>query len=210
MARLGMTGAIAIALLANGASAKDLGVMGATFPVIERDLLAVLGEKLRAAERSGKLQDLNRKFVARVKAKLERPPPVPGLARVERPRSWLFDPSITVPRDFADQQGRVFARQGERINPLDRLPNFNRALIFVDGDDAEQVAFALRRAKRAPDRERVYIVLTNGAPLELMRRHKVEMFFDQDASLTTRFGITRVPSVVEREGRSLRISEVRP
>jgi len=59
-------------------------------------------------------------------------------------------------------------------------------------------------------RERVYILLTNGAPLELMRRHKVEMFFDQDASLTTRFGITRVPSVVEREGRSLRISEVRP
>lgn len=197
-------------LLAGPAAGKDLGVMGATFPIVERDLLAVLGDRLRAAERSGKLADLNRKFIARVKAKLERPPPVPGISRTEQPRTWLFDPSITVPRDFADQNGRVFARRGEVINPLDRLPNYNRVLVFVDGDDADQVAFAIRRAKRNPDRERVYIVLVNGAPLELMRRHKVEMFFDQDASLTSRFSVTHVPAVVEREGRKLRVSEVRP
>ena len=192
------------------APAKDLGVLGATFPIVEPDLLAVLGARLKAAERSGRITELNRRFVARVKARLERPPPVPGLTRTERPRSWLFDPSITVPRDFADQNGRVFARAGERINPLDRLPGFNRVLVFVDADDAQQMAFALRRARRAPDRERVYIVLTSGAPLELMRRHKVELFFDQDATLIRKFGVTQIPAVVEREGRQLRVSEVRP
>lgn len=191
------------------ALAKNLGVYGATFKVIEQDLLSLLLAKLKAAEASGRMQALNRAFVARVKAKLNRPPPVAGITATTTPRTWLYDPSITVPRDFADQKGRVFARKGEVINPLDRLPGFNRVLIFVDGDDAEQVRFAVRRAKRDP-KQKAYIVLTGGAPIELMRRERVEMYFDQDGTLSGRFGILHVPAVVAREGRALRVSEVRP
>lgn len=191
------------------AAAKDLGAYGATFPVIEQDLLTVLLTRLKAAEASGKMETLNRAFVARVKAKLNRPPPVAGIDHTVQPRDWLFDPSITVPRDFADQSGRVFAHKGDVINPLDRLPAFNRVLIFVDGDDEGQVRFAIRRARRDA-REKAYIVLTSGAPVELMRREQVEMFFDQDGSLSRHFGVTHVPAVVERAGRSLRVSEVRP
>lgn len=201
--------AVAVAGVAEPASARDLGAYGATFPVIEQDLLSVLLGKLKAAEASGRMDALNHAFVARVRAKLNRPPPVAGIEHTHQPRSWLFDPSIIVPRDFADQNGQVFAHQGEAINPLDRLPGYNRVLIFVDGDDADQVRFALRRARRDPC-ERAYIVLTAGAPLELMRRERVEMFFDQDGSLTGHFGVTHVPAVVERDGRSLRVSEVRP
>lgn len=204
---------LAIALAVTGgpgaAPAKDLGAYGATFEVIEPDLLLVLLAKLKAAEASGRMEALNKAFVARVKARLNRPPPVRGLTATAAPRTWLYDPSITVPRDFADQNGRVFARKGEVINPLDRLPGFNRVLIFVDGDDAEQVRFAIRRARRSP-RERAYIVLTSGAPIELMRSERVEMYFDQDGTLTGHFGILHVPAVVEREGRALRVSEVRP
>ena len=199
----------AIAVPPAVAQAKDLGALGATFPIVEQDLLAVLAAKLRAFERSGKLESLNKAFQARVKAKLSRPTPVAGITKTDRPRSRLFDPSITVPRDFADQNGRVFARKGDVINPLDRLPNYNRVLVFVDGDDADQVRFAVRRARKDP-KEKVYIVLTSGAPIDLMRSQKVEMFFDQDGSLVRRFGLTHVPAVVEREGRALRVSEVRP
>jgi conjugal transfer pilus assembly protein TraW len=209
----GLTTVLVLAAAISGppaqARAKDLGALGATFPIVEQDLLAVLAAKLRAFERSGKLESLNKAFQARVKAKLSRPTPVAGLTTTDRARSWLFDPSITVPRDFADQNGRVFARKGAVINPLDRLPTYNRVLVFVDGDDAEQVRFAVRRARKDP-REKVYIVLTSGAPIELMRSQKVEMFFDQDGSLVRRFGLTHVPAVVEREGRALRVSEVRP
>jgi conjugal transfer pilus assembly protein TraW len=195
--------------LTDPAAAKDLGVYGATFRVIEPDLLSVLLAKLKAAEASGKMAELNRAFAARVKAKLNRPPPVAGIAHTVRPRSWLFDPSVTVPQDFADQNGRVFARKGDVLNPLDRLPGFNRVLIFIDGDDAAQVEFAIRRARRDP-KARAYIVLTSGAPIEVMRKTRVEMFFDQDGSLTSHFGVTQVPAVVERAGRALRVSEVRP
>jgi conjugal transfer pilus assembly protein TraW len=191
------------------AAAKDLGVYGATFEVSEQDLLALLLAKLKAAEASGRMESLNRAFVARVKARLNRPPPVAGITVTTMPRTWLFDPSITVPRDFADQKGRVFARRGEVINPLDRLPGFNRVLIFIDGDDADQVRFAVRRAKRDA-KEKPYIVLTSGAPIELMRRERVEMYFDQDGMLSGHFGILHVPAVIAREGHALRVSEVRP
>ena len=191
------------------AAAKDLGAYGATFTIVEQDLLAVLLAKLKAAEASGKMADLNRAFVARARARLNRPPPVADITPTVEPRTWLFDPSITVPQDFADQGGRLFAQRGDVINPLDRLPGFNRVLIFVDGDDDAQVAFALRRARRDP-RERAYIVLTSGAPIALMRKARVEVFFDQDGSLSRHFGLAHVPAVVERAGRALRVSELRP
>lgn len=191
------------------ADAKDLGTFGATFPVAEPDLLSVLLARLKSAEASGRITALNRAFAARVKAKLSRPPPVAGLTETRQPRSWLFDPSIRVPQDIADPSGRVFARAGDLINPLDRLPGFNRVLIFVDGDAPRQVGFAVKRAKRDP-KARAYIVLTAGAPLELMRRTKTELYFDQGGTLTRHFGITQTPAVVERDGRALRISEVQP
>lgn len=197
------------AAVAEAAQAKDFGVYGATFPIVETDLLAELLARLKAAEASGRMTTLNRAFAGRVKARLNRPVPVAGITHTTRPRSWLFDPSVRVPRDFADAHGRVFAHEGDLINPLDRIPGFNRVLIFVDGDDPQQIAFALRRARRDP-RAKSYIVLTSGAPIELMRQTRTELYFDQDGTLTGRFGITQVPAVVEREGRALRISEVLP
>lgn len=200
---------VMLAFMAGPATAVDLGVYGETSPIIETDVLETIAGRLRAAERSGRIETLNREFAARAKKRIERPQPVAGLTRTERPRSWLFDPSITVPQDLADHEGRVFARAGERINPLDRLPGFDRELVFLDGDDPAQVAFGLKRLK-AGGQGRVYIVLTGGAPLELMRRHKVPLYFDQAGSLSARFGLRQVPAVVVREGAALRVSEVRP
>jgi len=196
-------------VVAAPATAADLGVYGETSPIIEVDVLETIAGRLRAAERSGKIETVNREFAARAKKRIERPAPVAGLSRTERPRSYLFDPSITVPQDIADHEGRVFARAGERINPLEKLPGYDRELVFLDGDDPAQVAFGLKRQK-AGGQARVYLVLVSGAPLELMRRHKAAFHFDQAGSLTARFGLRQVPAVVVREGLALRVSEVRP
>jgi conjugal transfer pilus assembly protein TraW len=191
-------------------AARDLGAYGATFPIIEQDLLAVLAARLKAVQASGRTRALDRAFAARVKANVERPPAVADITHTTEPRSWLFDPTIEVPQDYADQTGRVFAHRGDRINPLERIPGFNRVLVFIDGDAPGQVAFALRRARLRPDRERVYIVLVAGAPLALMRTEKAEVYFDQQGLLTTHFDIRHVPAVVEKEGLALRVSELKP
>lgn len=194
---------------ASPALAGDLGTHGQTFDIAERDILEMISEQLKRAEASGRMGQLQDEFKRRVQAKVERPNPVPGLVRTVEPRSWLFDPSIIVPQDFSDHRGRVFARAGQRINPLERLPGFDRILIFLDGDDAAQVDWAVGQLREGGE-HRVRLILTKGAPMELMRRRRVQFYFDQEAKLSTHFGIRQVPARVEKDGDKLRISEIRP
>lgn len=194
---------------ASPALAGDLGTHGQTFDIAERDILEMISEQLKRAEASGRMGQLQDEFKRRVQAKVERPNPVPGLVRTVEPRSWLFDPSIIVPQDISDHRGRVFARAGQRINPLERLPGFDRILIFLDGDDAAQVDWAVGQLREGGE-HRVRLILTKGAPMELMRRRRVQFYFDQEAKLSTHFGIRQVPARVEKDGDKLRISEVRP
>ncbi len=199
-----------LAILIGSASpthGRDLGTHGQTFAIGEVDILKTLGDQLRKAEASGDLAKLQADFTKRVKAGVERPVPVQGLMRTQKLRSWLFDPSIIVPKDFADQRGRVFARQGDRINPLDKIPGFDRVLIFIDGDDAAQVDWALGQMSKLGE-QRTRLILVKGAPLELMRRRKVQVYFDQAGTLSQHFGLTQVPAKIEREGSKLLISEV--
>lgn len=194
---------------ASPALAGDLGTHGQTFDIAERDILEMISEQLKRAEASGRMGQLQDEFKRRVQAKVERPNPVPGLVRTVEPRSWLFDPSIIVPQDFSDHRGRVFARAGQRINPLERLPGFDRVLIFLDGDDAAQVDWAVGQLREGGE-HRVRLILTKGPPMELMRRRRVQFYFDQEAKLSTHFGIRQVPARVEKDGDKLRISEIRP
>lgn len=201
---------VAVALAAGqGALASDLGVSGTTFAIGERDILEFIAAQLAKAKSLGRLPELQRQFTARVKKRVERPRPVDGLVATSAPRSWLFDPSIIVPQDFKHPDGRVFAKAGDRLNPLDRLPGFDRVMIFVDGDDPAQVEFGFRKLQQVGI-QRGRLILTNGAPLELMRKRKVQVYFDQEGRLTGHFGVRQVPAIIEREGSKLRISEVKP
>jgi len=201
---------VVLALAGQGlAHANDLGTYGETFDIAEVDLLKMLGAKLKKAEQSGRIDQLNRQFAATARRHIEEPPAVQGVVHTTTPNSWMFDPSIVVPRDFADQNGRVFAHAGERINPLERLPTYNKTLVFIDGSDPAEVKFALAIRKKL-GAERTLIILTCGAPMKLMRANKVPVYFDQQGILVQKFGITQVPATVERQGNVLKISEVRP
>jgi conjugal transfer pilus assembly protein TraW len=201
--------AAALVVAASPVSAEDLGTAGHTFTIAETDILEYIAAKLKAAQAKGKLGALQKEFTERVKKRVERPRPVEGVTTTQTPRSWLFDPTIVVPKDFADQKGRVFARAGDRINPLDRLPGYDRVMVFVNGDDPKQVEFAFKKLQELGE-VRTKIILTDGAPLELMRKRKKIVYFDQEGRLTGHFAIRQVPAVVQREGSKLRISEVRP
>jgi len=134
-----------------------------------------------------------------------RPESVKGLKTSTRNKTWYFDPSITVTRDIRDPQGRLIQAKGTRINPLDSV-SMNSILVFVKGDDPDQMAWVLGFKKRS--KLRVKIVLVSGPVIDLMRQHKTRLFFDQKGKLTQRFGITQVPARVYQEGKRLRIDEV--
>ena len=64
--------------------------------------------------------------------------------------------------------------EGERINPLDKIPGFDRVLIFIDADDEPQVDWALRQMSNLGE-QRTRVILVKGAPLELMRPRNVQV-----------------------------------
>ena len=189
------------AALPSPAAAKDYGQVGTVFPVSEPDLLRVIELKLKAMQAGGQIDAMNQHLRTRTEAKVRRPDPVPGIEVATRHRTWLYDPSIVIDHDIRDHKGNLIAPAGRRVNPLDYVA-VTTPLVFIDGDDEAQVAWALKRFD-----DRAKLILVKGAPLELMTRRQRRFYFDQAGTLTTKFGITRVPAVVVQAGQAMRVSE---
>ena len=185
------------------ARAKDYGQEGAVFPITEEDFLKVLERRLRTLEATGEIARLNRQMADKVKADILSPRPIAGIAPASQRRTWLFDPSIEVAEDIRDEAGRLIARKGTRVNPLDHV-GLRQKLVFLDGREEAQVRWALGWARP----EAVKLILVGGSAFGLMETHKRRFYFDQGGVLTSRFGITRVPATIAQEGRLLRIREI--
>ena len=193
------------AAMTPGASAKDLGVRGATWPVAEPDLLEEIEARLLDMQQSGELARLQEEARSRARRTLEQPDPVPGTAPAKTERTRLFDPAITVAQDIRTPDGVLIAAAGTRIDPLTRLP-LTRGLVFIDGRREAEIAWALAR-----DRETgrpVKIVLLAGRPLDLMRRYRRPFFFDTGGRLAARFGVGFTPTLIEQDGARLRLTEI--
>lgn len=199
-------GAVGGVLLIGGAirgEARDYGHAGQTFPVIEPDLLATIEARLKRAEASGELARMNAAFAQRVDAKVRRPDPVSGITPAQEPRSWQFDPTVTVEQDIRDPKGRLIAAAGQKINPLDFV-TIRQDLVFVDGDDDQQMVWATTRYSDA----KAKIVLVRGSPIEEMTNRKRRFYFDQEGRLTGKFGIQHTPAVVRPAGKVMQVSEL--
>lgn len=195
--------ATALALaIAPEALARDYGQHGTVWPVIEPDLLQQIHARLTQLEKTGETARLNEELKRRTIARVNRPEPVAGLSLAPATRSWRFDPTITVERDIADDKGRVIIAAGTRVNPLDTVP-LRAPLVFLDGDDPAQLAWATRRYAST----KAKFILVRGAPLELMKARQRRFYFDQGGTLVKHFGIRAVPATVEQQGRALLITE---
>jgi conjugal transfer pilus assembly protein TraW len=204
--RHGRTALVATAMLFSfAAHAQDLGVIGPVYPIAETSLLELILAKLREAETSGVLARLQRDTQAKVRRGIEEPAPVAGISKTTKARSFYYDPSIVVPYAIADAEGRVIVAPGTKVNPLDTV-SLSKTLLFIDARDAAQVG----RAKEILDQRegKLKVILTGGSYLDLMRRWKRPVFFDQQGMLTDTLGIRHVPALVSQEGRRLRIDEL--
>ena len=192
---------LAVLLCPTEVLARDYGQRGTVFPVIERDLLEQIHSRLTQMERSGETARLNEDLKRRTIARVNRPDPVAGIVRASEARRWQFDPTITLAADIRGAKGELIHAAGTRVNPLDSV-GLRADLLFLDGDDPDQLAWALKQDTNAK------LILVKGAPLELMKARQRRFYFDQGGKLTERFGIRSVPARVRQQGRLLEISEI--
>lgn len=183
--------------------ARDFGQLGQTFPIAEADLLTTIEARLQRAQATGEMDRVNATFAKRVESKVRRPAPVAGITAAEEPRTWDYDPTITLEREIRDHKGQLIAAAGQRINPLDFV-SIRQDLVFIDGDDSEQLAWATTRYTDL----KAKIIFVRGSPVEQMTAKKRRFYFDQQGKLTSRFGIEHTPAVVTQAGKVMRVSEV--
>lgn len=180
--------------------------IGPVYPVAEPDMVVWMRERAArhfTPDRLARLEAGQREAARRY---AEAPPGI-NLPRTTEPTTRWFDPSITVPYDLRDPDGRLIQAAGTTVNPL-AWRAMTQQLLFFDGNDEDQVRWAERRLARG--QWRVKPILVAGAPLELGRRWQRPVFFDQRGLLAGRLGIGQLPAIVRQEGKRLRIDEVVP
>jgi conjugal transfer pilus assembly protein TraW len=190
--------------LTSATRARDHGIVGQAFPIIEPDLMATMEAKLQHLQATGGIDRMNQEFARRAEARVRRPKPVVGITAASEPRSWAYDPTIVIEHDVQDQKGNYIARAGQSVNPLD-FTVVRQALVFVDGDDASQMAWATSRYTDLTAK----IILVNGSPIEEMTARKRRFYFDQEGRLTGKLGIRHTPAVAVQDGRVMKLSEIK-
>jgi conjugal transfer pilus assembly protein TraW len=196
---------VAALLLSLAARAQDFGVIGPVYPIAEPSLLEVILARLRDAEATGVLARLQQDAQARAKNQIDQPAAIVKLTKTTQARSFFYDPSIVVPYAILDADGKLLVPPGTTVNPLDTV-SLSQALLFIDARDTAQV----KRASGILDERggKLKVILTGGSYLDLMRRWKRPVFFDQQGTLTEKLGIRHVPALVTQDGKRLKIEEI--
>jgi conjugal transfer pilus assembly protein TraW len=194
---------VLILTLSVSAHAKDLGVYGETFPIAEENLLTVIQNKLKTMEENGSLDKAQQELVQKASTKIRHPVPVKDLTKTQTPRQWFYDPSLKIEKDITDHKGHLIAVKGAVMNPLD-IVSWGAPLLFLDGDDPEQVSWAETQDSLAK------WVLVKGSPVDMEEQRKRPVYFDQAGMLVNKFGIQQVPCRISQKDKKLLVEELIP
>jgi len=196
MGRINLIIASALLLLSLPAVAKDLGTVGKTYPIAERDALSELEDRARRIDM--------KKLLAQARPEKYRPENLKNLPRASKARSYQVDMSYTVQEDIPDGKGGILYPRGYTFNPLNYMP-FRKTLVVIDGNDRRQVEwFAGSRYKSDPA---VMLLLIDGATADIQKRIMRPVFYATQP-IVTRFRLSAVPSVIRAKGTNMEVEEI--
>lgn len=187
-------------LLAGNASAvlHDLGALGATYPIAEKDAIEEIEEKASKTDWS---KHFNKKKMEKA-VKGYRPENLVKLPRAGETRSFNVDMTYTLDFDITDNHGQILYPKGFMFNPLDYI-DFPRTLIVIDATDEDQVAWL----KSSDHVYTATILITDGAFWDLSNSLGRALFY-ADKQIVERFGLKAVPSIIRQSGRYMEVKEI--
>lgn len=180
----------------------DLGKHGTTYDILEADLMAVLKAKIESIAAQQDPERAVTNYFDRI-GFIALPP-------ATAPRVRRIDPTIVVQQTIKAMDGTVLAHQGERINPLSRVPLRERVAVF-DGRSPSQVAWA-KKLMATPGKPLMLVTTqlpqpgAQAALLELTRAFDRRVYVLQPA-MAERFQVQRVPTVIDSDATHYIITE---
>lgn len=186
-------------LLVQAAGCADLGDVGATYPIAERDALAEIEDRAKAVD-WGKAFDPKR---MRDKIRNYRPEGMAVLPAAKKDRVFHVDVSWMLDFDIPDGRGGILYPRGFSFNPLAYvfLPN---VLVVIDGGDERQIEW-FKASSYAKD-YRVMLLLCGGSYTRVMEKLKRPAFY-ADARIVKRFQLKAVPAVIVQKGAVMEVRE---
>ncbi len=183
------------------ASARDLGVVGTTYPIIEKDALAEIEERAKQVDWS--------KVVNKDKMKSAiknfKPKGIKKLPRAIESRTFKVDMTYTLDADITDKDGNVLYPKGFTFNPLDFVHNPGTIFIVIDGADRAQVDW-FKKSTYA-NNANVTLMLTDGPYYALAEELRRPVFYAIHG-IIERFELQFVPSIIKQAGRTMEVNEV--
>jgi conjugal transfer pilus assembly protein TraW len=189
-----------LSVLSGVSAAENLGTVGATYPIVERDSLEEIEEKAAEVDWNKVLgEDRKEEMVRNF-----RPKDLKSLTKAEEDRVFSVDMTYTLPFDIPEGKGGILYPRGYSFNPLEYV--FSTAvLVFIDGADPEQVEWF--RASEYYGDVRVKLLLTGGSYFGLIEELGMPIFYASDV-VVSRLRLKAVPSVVMQKGKSMEVREV--
>lgn len=188
--------ALGLLSLAATASAKDYGVQGNVWEIIEPDIRQQIVESAAQADWSKAQDDLKESANTYLSRLPKRQLPV-----AERTQTVWLDPSIILTSDIqapAKQPDGTYAWQvlhakGTRVNPLEQYRPVT-AMLFFDGSQPEQLE--LVRAVLAQEPNRIVPVEAGAGDLKGINQSLQRSVFYANDAMVNRFQVSYLPSLV--------------
>lgn len=185
-----------VAATCSGLGAKDLGVQGNVFPIVERDIREMLAAQAAGVDWSVK-QDEIQESAKRYLDDL----PKRVLSVVDKTTTVWFDPSIVLTSDIqvpvkgadGEYTWQVLAAKGSRVNPLEQ----NRpvtAMFFFDGSDPDQ----LKLVEQVLMQETLRVVPVEAGRGSVRESHErlARPIFHANDAMVNRFQVRHLPTLV--------------
>jgi conjugal transfer pilus assembly protein TraW len=186
--------------LKGAAYAKDLGVVGATYPVSEKDALQQIEDRARQID-WGKY--LNKDKMKKVVTNF-RPEDMIALKTAERNTTFTVSMTYILEHDIPDGKGGILYPKGYTFNPLDYVV-FPKTLVFINGSDRRQVDWF--KASTFYKDYKVMLLITDGLFQELSEELKRPVYYAK-REIIERFKLRAVPSVVVQKNRKMEVNEI--
>jgi conjugal transfer pilus assembly protein TraW len=190
------------------ASVEQLGVFGNVYPIQEKDAIDSIKDKIALMQKDGRMDAIKKEWTDKALSRIENgPDPVPGIGKHKKDNVRLFNPEIELTKNITDDQGRVIAPSGTKMNPMEYM-TLKREYIFIDGTDQKQVDWAVKYSKEKGGDLKARIILVNGSPTKVSRKYDQRIFFDQDGRIVRHFSITAVPTIIRGKKGNVEIVEI--
>jgi conjugal transfer pilus assembly protein TraW len=193
-------GSLFLIALTGTVYAKDLGVIGAIYPISEMDALQEIEDRAREID-WGKYFD--REKMKKV-IKNFKPQDMTALKTTERNTTFTVDMTYILQHDIPDGKGGILYPKGYTFNPLDYVV-FPNTLIFINGSDRRQVEWF--KASAFYKDYKVMLLITDGPFQELSEELRRPVYYAKK-EIIERFKLRAVPSVVVQKGRNMEVREI--